>query len=219
MMVARVFCVLVLLLVGSPVAFALVPGDAVRVVDGDTLIWHGQRLRLFGIDAPESGQSCDMNGKSWACGAWSARMLAQAVADGPVTCAARDIDRHGRTVAICHAGQTDLAQAQVMAGAAVAYARYSSRYLAEEARAKAARHGIWAGRMVMPEAHRAASRAPEPGQAGRCRIKGNIGATGRIYHQPGQRDYTATRIDPAAGEVWFCTSAEAEAAGFRAARR
>jgi hypothetical protein len=49
-----------------------------------------------------------------------------------------------------------------------------------------------------------------------CRIKGNISATGeRIYHVPGQRYYDATYIDTAAGEHWFCSEAEARAAGWR----
>jgi hypothetical protein len=53
-----------------------------------------------------------------------------------------------------------------------------------------------------------------------CIIKGNISIeTGeRIYHVPGQRYYDATRISPRYGERWFCTEAEAEAAGWRKAR-
>lgn len=50
-----------------------------------------------------------------------------------------------------------------------------------------------------------------------CNIKGNISVnTGeRIYHVPGQRYYTETRIDTQHGERWFCTEAEARAAGWR----
>jgi len=51
-------------------------------------------------------------------------------------------------------------------------------------------------------------------------IKGNIGGTGgRIYHLPGQADYEATRINEKKGERWFCSEAEARAAGFRRADR
>ncbi len=53
---------------------------------------------------------------------------------------------------------------------------------------------------------------------GQCRIKGNINAKGeRIYHMPGQRAYGATRIKPTKGERWFCSEAEAIAAGWRKA--
>jgi micrococcal nuclease len=53
---------------------------------------------------------------------------------------------------------------------------------------------------------------PSPG----CRIKGNINAKGeKIYHLPGSRDYEKTVIEPAKGERWFCTEAEANLAGWR----
>jgi hypothetical protein len=54
-----------------------------------------------------------------------------------------------------------------------------------------------------------------------CEIKGNISLrTGeRIYHLPGQQYYEQTVIDPAAGERWFCTEAEARANGWRKSKR
>lgn len=192
----------------------------IRVVDGDTFELQGQKIRLFGIDAPEGAQSCDRKGQDWACGAWSARVLADALAQGAVACTEQDRDRYGRSVAICTVAGRDLGRMMVEAGAATAYRRYSQRYVAAEERARAAGLGIWAGRMQAPEAFRhpePAATAPAP--ASGCVIKGNIGASGRIYHMPGQRDYEATRISRSRGEAWFCTEAEARAAGFRPARR
>ncbi|GLQ79189.1 hypothetical protein GCM10007881_27070 [Mesorhizobium huakuii] len=54
-----------------------------------------------------------------------------------------------------------------------------------------------------------------------CNIKGNISInTGeRIYHVPGQEHYWETKISPQYGERWFCSEAEAVAAGWRKARR
>ena len=49
-----------------------------------------------------------------------------------------------------------------------------------------------------------------------CRIKGNISQSGRIYHVPGSPSYDQTKIDESKGERWFCTEAEARAAGWRA---
>lgn len=54
-----------------------------------------------------------------------------------------------------------------------------------------------------------------------CEVKGNISyRTGeRIYHLPGQQYYEKTVIDPADGERWFCTEAEARANGWRKSKR
>ncbi len=56
---------------------------------------------------------------------------------------------------------------------------------------------------------------------GGCLIKGNISInTGEhIYHVPGQMFYEQTVISPQYGERWFCSEAEAIAAGWRKARR
>jgi endonuclease YncB( thermonuclease family) len=220
MLIFRSLIVLIVLGLFAPAAMALTSDGAVRVVDGDTLVWQGKPVRLFGIDAPERDQRCDRGGTAWACGAWATDQLRAAVRAGPVDCRAEDTDRYGRLVATCTANGVDLARFQVQSGAALAYLRYTSRYARDEARAKAASVGLWSGSMVTPQAHRQAQRAParDPAPTG-CAIKGNISGSNRIYHSPGQRDYDNTRINPDRGERWFCSAAEARAAGFRPARR
>ncbi len=55
-----------------------------------------------------------------------------------------------------------------------------------------------------------------PALAETCNIKGNVSTQGeRIYHVPGQRYYDDTRISASHGERWFCSEAEARAAGWR----
>jgi hypothetical protein len=50
----------------------------------------------------------------------------------------------------------------------------------------------------------------------RCSIKGNISGTGmKWYFMPKDEQYQFAIIEPAKGEHWFCTPAEAEANGFR----
>lgn len=53
-----------------------------------------------------------------------------------------------------------------------------------------------------------------------CKIKGNISidSGARIYHLPGQKFYSQTRIRPEYGERWFCSEAEAQQAGWRKAK-
>lgn len=216
MLIFRSLLVLILAVIAPSVGALTLEGQA-RVIDGDTLDVAGQRVRLFGIDAPERAQPCDRNGQVWACGVWARAVLADRLQGTTVSCEVQDRDRYGRWVAICHVGGIDLGQALVTAGAARAYLRYSERYAGDEIAATAAGRGIWAGHMQTPEAYRhpAADAAAPAG----CPIKGNISSGGRIYHRPGQRDYAATRINPAKGEGYFCSEAAAKAAGFRPARR
>jgi hypothetical protein len=66
---------------------------------------------------------------------------------------------------------------------------------------------------------RAAGRwaAAEPSAPEGCAIKGNVTSNGRIYHMPWSPWYAKVRIEPAKGERWFCSEAEAAGAGFRPA--
>jgi len=77
-----------------------------------------------------------------------------------------------------------------------------------------------AGAFAAPALYQAAaSRTGATQSATPCLIKGNISInTGeRIYHVPGQHYYLRTRISFWKGERWFCTEAEARAAGWRKA--
>lgn len=194
---------------------------AARVVDGDTLEIGGTRVRLQAIDAPEIGQRCSgRDGEDWACGLDARRALQALVARGAVQCEGRARDRYGRLVALCRAGGVDVAAALVRQGAAVAYRRYGSDYVAQERQAAEARLGLWQGRFHVPAAFRSGADRVEPAlptPAG-CRIKGNRSRSGRMFHLPSGRDYARVRIDPAKGERWFCSEAEAMAAGWRRAR-
>jgi endonuclease YncB( thermonuclease family) len=192
-----------------------------HVADGDTLRVGATRVRLLGVDAPELSQRCGDDGRRVACGAMAAEWLRRRVAGRPIACEAVDIDRYGRSVAICRVGGADVGAAIVEAGWATAYRRYSMAYVGQEARARAARRGIWALGFEPPAAYRRERRladvppAPDP----RCPIKGNVSASGsRIYHMPGSRAYPEVRIDARGGERWFCSEREAVAAGWRAVR-
>jgi len=65
------------------------------VIDGDTVEIHGKRIRLFGIDAVESGQRCQKDGKPWLCGKDLALALADKIGEKPITCSGDEFDRTG----------------------------------------------------------------------------------------------------------------------------
>lgn len=120
------------------------------VIDGDTIEVHGQRIRLHGIDAPESRQLCRKNGQEYRCGQQASLALADKIGTRPVTCEQRDIDRYKRIVAVCRDGEEDLNAWMVLQGHAVAYRRYSKDYISAEEQAQAEKRGIWSGEFTMP---------------------------------------------------------------------
>ena len=149
--------VLVLLFATAAAAAEAIAGPA-RVIDGDTIVVAEVRVRIFGIDAPESRQSCTAgDGHDYFCGRVAASALAEKIAGRPVTCRPRTTDRYGRTVAVCFdAGDEDLGAWMVRAGVAIAYRKYSTVYVDDEDTARRARRGLWAGEFVEPSKWRAA---------------------------------------------------------------
>jgi endonuclease YncB( thermonuclease family) len=184
-----------------------------EVIDGDTLRVAERTVRLLHIDAPETDQPG---------GAAATDRLSKLTQGCRVSCRREGSDAYGRDLAFCRVGELDVGLAMVAAGHAAAYRRYGDTYIGAERAARAAGRGMWAApNPVMPWEHRAdgrqeaATSPPRPG----CAIKGNIADDGdRIYHTPGSRWYARTRIDPESGERWFCDTAAARAAGWRAPR-
>ena len=209
---------------GAALAVALVTtawaqslSGKVEVIDGDTLRIAGQTVRLHAIDAPEAGQVCaDGSGGTWACGTAATAALSR-LARGGLVCAGRERDRYDRLVAKCYAGSRDVGAALVRSGAAFAYPRYGLDYVDAEKEAVFAGRGLWRGGSSRADVLRAG--APDAAAPPGCAIKGNISDGGRIYHVPGQVHYARTRISEARGERWFCSEAEARAAGWRRSRR
>ncbi len=137
-----------LYLLATP-ALADVAGTA-SVIDGDTIEVHGQRIRLHGIDAPESRQLCRLDSRPGQCGKDAANALAEKIARRPVTCEDLGRDRYKRIIGRCAVAGEDMGAWMVSQGWALAYRRYSRDYVDEEADAQAARRGIWAGEFVKP---------------------------------------------------------------------
>lgn len=123
------------------------------VVDGDGLRIGGERIRLHGVDAFERGQMCG----DQPCGQLSAEHLDRLTRGTEVRCTPLDVDRYGRVVARCTARGVDIGAAQVEAGLALAYRRYSLDYVPQEAAARRARRGAWATDFTPPDEWRRAN--------------------------------------------------------------
>jgi endonuclease YncB( thermonuclease family) len=143
---------------------AALPGELTgqaSIIDGDTLEIHGTRIRLWGIDAPESTQLCrGDDSQQYQCGAKAANDLAAFIARRLVSCIPVSLDQYGRTVATCSVDGVDLGEWLVRSGLALDWPLYSKRkYDAAQRDAEHAGRGIWAGSYVEPWLYRACIRA------------------------------------------------------------
>ena len=121
------------------------------VIDGDTIDIRGQRIRLHGIDASESGQACSRaDGTPWPCGRQAALALSDFLGARTVRCASNGKKSYDRLVAVCKVGDIDVASWLAMEGWAMAARRYSSAYVDDERAARQARRRIWQGDFVTP---------------------------------------------------------------------
>ena len=192
----------------------------VIVIDADTIDVVGTRVRLHAIDAPELDQTCQTEkGTAFDCGVWVTGQVRARFEGRMARCRARDTDRYGRMVATCDVDGVDMGREIVAQGWAFAYRRYGIDYDLDEKAAYVADRGLHGMRVQSPawfRKTRTKGRVP-PDPA--CRIKGNVSRNGRIFHVPGQEYYEQTGIIAARGERWFCSAAEAQAAGWRPARR
>lgn len=146
-----------LLDVTEPTRYAL---GAATVVDGDTLVIAGRKIRLVGIDAPESGQDCGGPAGAYGCGDEARRHLQQLIGGQPVMCDGKRDDRYGRLLAVCRVRGADINAAMVRDGWAVSY---RGAYRAEEKAARAAFVGLWSGSFANPADWRRATRGDTTG--------------------------------------------------------
>jgi endonuclease YncB( thermonuclease family) len=136
------------LLLGACLAVAPPTLADVAVVDGDTITVDGETFDLYGIVAPERGQTCP---DGWLAGLMAADVLRELVRDRKVTCEPKTRSRYSPSVAVCLADGLDLGSLMVRSGWAWAIAD-GSDYARQEAGAWAARMGVHAHGCVPPQA-------------------------------------------------------------------
>ena len=132
-----------------------------KVIDGDTIKINKKKIRLFGIDAPEKEQICTKAyinffifnfQKNYKCGEMSTLALSNKLKNKKIKCILEDNkDKYKRNIGTCYIKNQDINRWLVKNGYAVAYTRYSTKYVWDEQYAMKNKLGIWRGTFTKPE--------------------------------------------------------------------
>ena len=144
------------LLIFCPAAFAGEISGRAEVLDGDSLRIGQLEIRLHGIDAPEGRQTCTIDGHEWACGRGATQALAEMLGQTAVRCTWTERDAYQRALATCFKDGTNINAKLVAQGMALAYRRYSDRYISHEVLARSRARGLWRSDFAAPWAWRRA---------------------------------------------------------------
>lgn len=128
--------------------------------DGEVISVDGTPLRLHGIDVLEKDQLCRKSGTTWRCGSEAAEQLKKWLHTKEVRCVGNDTDKDGLLSAECFVDGYSLNARLVSEGWALAYTRYSDKYLPEQNQAKSEKKGMWVGEFVKPWDWRRGERLP-----------------------------------------------------------
>ena len=131
-----VFLVLVL----CNISFA----DSLRVVDGDTIVLNGEKIRFSGIDTPELKQTCMNGDEKVFCGKTAKILLIKKIGNETPVCISEGKDAYKRTLADCFVDGESLSAFLVRSGYAFAYRKYSKKFIEDEEFAKENKLGMWA---------------------------------------------------------------------------
>ena len=147
-------------LANSEEKFIAAEPSKILVTDGDTIKIGREKIRLFGIDAPEIKQVCkNENNDSYPCGITAKNYLSWLIKgdnenDEKIYCYYSERDKYKRIIGECFIGtlsKTNINRIMVSHGLAVAYLKYSEKYLDAQNIAKNKKIGIWNGTFDLPE--------------------------------------------------------------------
>ena len=131
--------------------------DILKIVDGDTIILNGEKIRFSGIDTPELKQTCLLNDEKIYCGILAKNLLVKKIGNNKTECISKGKDIYKRTLAECFVNGESLSRFLVRSGYAFAYRKYSAKFIEDEEFAKTNKLGIWAMKFQYPWDFRKAS--------------------------------------------------------------
>ena len=138
----------------APLAAAQDITGMARVTDSDKIEIDGVRIILHGADAMDRNQRCTMGGKVWDCWGNAVRFLQAMLDPEPTTCRKVGDAKFRRIYAVCHVGETNVNEALVRAGLALAYIKESDAWVTAERAAERDKAGFWNGEVIAPWEHR-----------------------------------------------------------------
>ena len=136
----KLVTIIVALMLTGTVALA----DNFKVVDGDTIVLNGEKIRFSGIDTPELKQTCLQDDQEVACGMSAKMLLVKKIGNNTPECISEGKDVYKRTLAECFINGESLSSFLVRSGYAFAYRKYSKKFIKDEDFAKANKLGMWA---------------------------------------------------------------------------
>jgi len=131
--------------------------DNLEIVDGDTIVLNGEKIRFSGIDTPELKQICLQGDQEVSCGMSAKMLLVKKIGNNTPECISEGKDVYKRTLAECFINGESLSSFLVRSGYAFAYRKYSTKFIKDEDFAKANKLGMWAMTFQYPWDFRKAS--------------------------------------------------------------
>ncbi len=114
-----------------------------KVIDGDTIVLNGEKIRFSGIDTPELKQTCLKDNEKVGCGMLAKMMLVKKIGNNTPICIGKEKDFYKRTLAECFVNGESLSKFLVRSGYAFAYRKYSTKFVEDENFAKTKKLGMW----------------------------------------------------------------------------
>ena len=128
-----------------------------KIIDGDTIVLNGEKIRFSGIDTPELKQTCLQGDQEVDCGMSAKMLLVKKIGNATPECIREGKDVYKRTLAECFVNGESLSKFLVRSGYAFAYRKYSTKFIKDEEFAKANKLGMWAMTFQYPWDFRKAS--------------------------------------------------------------
>ena len=124
--------------------------DNLKIVDGDTIVLNGEKIRFSGIDTPELKQTCMNGNQKVFCGMFAKMLLVKKIGNEIPQCIREGKDTYKRTLAECFINGESLSVFLVRSGYAFAYRKYSDKFIKEEEFAKKDKLGMWSMKFQYP---------------------------------------------------------------------